>query len=126
MNPSPKTRPFTVSALAALGIAVGVWVAKMLVGVILLARHQDVPVLTAVFEMAMFLGAGLIPLAAVWLVEDERRRWLYVLWAPCILYVSFLAVRYCLASPFAGAMRLLLWAAIIVLFIRVSLKTKPA
>lgn len=117
-----KTEKLVLTTLA---LAVCVWVIRMTIGVVSMAPHQEVPVLTAVFELGMFLGAGAIPLAAVWLVDRKHRRWLFPFWAPCILYVTFLTTRYILFDPAGGAMRLLLWATIAVLFVRASITSRP-
>lgn len=103
-----------------------VWTAWMLLGVMNLARHQDVPALAVFFELSMFLGAGLLPLLAVWVFKKPTKPWLYVAWIPCILYVGFVAINFTRISPRAGLPRLVLWSAIIVLFIRASRKPKPA
>lgn len=102
------------------------WFAKTLVGIIGLSRLQDVSAPAAVFELAMFLGAGLLPLLAIWAFPERKRTWVYVLWTPCILYVVFLAINFTRSSPPAGALRLLLWSAIVVLFIRESRKSNAA
>lgn len=98
----------------------------MIANVLGLARHQDVSVLSAVADLSMFLGAGLLPLLAVWYFDRRSVKWIYVLWAPCVLYVGVLAVNYSLQQPLAGAARLLLWVTIAVLFIRESGKLKTA
>jgi len=74
----------------------------------------------------MFFGAAILPLVAVWLFEKPKWKWLYVLWAPCMLYVIVLAFRSVFVSPLAGSLRLLIWSAIIVLFVRESKDPKPA
>jgi hypothetical protein len=99
--------------------------ASMLLGVVNLARHQDVPVLAVVFELSMFLGAGLLPLLAVWVFKQPTKPWLYIAWTPCILYVGFVAINFTRISPFDGLPRLLLWSAIIILFIRAAKESKP-
>ena len=108
------------ATLTALCVIICAWAVKMLVSIVHLARYQDVPVLAAAFEIGMFLGAGLVPLAAVWFFKEMKRKWLYALWAPCILYVSFLAINLSRFRPVAGSLRILVWAVIIVLFIRES------
>jgi len=111
--------------LTALCAVVGAWTIKMLVGVVGLSRPQDVPALLAALELSMFFGAALLPLITVWFFETKKKKWLYLLWAPCILYVIVLAFRYSLISPLGGGLRLLIWTAIIVLFVRESKKSKP-
>jgi len=118
-----KTEKLVLTALCAVVCA---WTVKMLVGVVGLSRTQDVPALTAAFEIAMFFGAALLPLVAVWFFADRPRKWLHVLWTPCIIYVIFVALRYSLVSPLAGGVRLLIWSAIFVLLVRISKKPKPA
>ncbi len=92
--------------LTALCVIVCAWVAKMLINVVFMARYQDVPVLATTFELSMFLGAGLIPLVAVWFLKEKKRMWLYALWVPCILYVSFLAINLSRFRPVAGSLRI--------------------
>ena len=112
--------------LTALCAVVCVWTAGMLLGVVNLARHQDVSVPAVSVELSLFLGAGLIPLLAVWVFPQRSMFWLRVAWAPCILYVSFLAINLTRLHPSAGLPRLILWTAIIVLFLRQPRKTKSA
>lgn len=108
------------------------YLGKIIVSVIGLARYQDIPVLSAVFECSMWLGAALIPLLATWRPGGRRRRWPYFLWAPCILYVVFISINFFIRGPFSitssliGVGRLLAWLAIAVLFIHVSRKPKTA
>jgi len=110
--------------LTVLCVGACIWCIKMLVGVIGLSRHQDVSTAAAVFELAMFFGAGSLPLIAIWLIGDRKRKWLYLLWTPCILHAVFLAISYSRVSPSGGFVRLFLWFAIVVLFIRESKKIK--
>ena len=118
-----KTPKIVLTVLCAAACA---WFAKMLVGVVGLSRDQEVSAPATVFELSMFLGASLLPLIAVWLFDERKRKWLYILWAPCVLYVGFLAINFARFSPLAGVARILLWSAIIVLFISESKKTKTA
>jgi len=117
-----KTEKYILTALCAV---VFIWVIKMVVGIIGLARYQGPSQLLALIEVAAFMGAGVIPLLAAWL-SSPQKKWLYVLWAPCILYVCFLAIRYTIHNPIPGAIRLLLWIAIIALVARSTHSEKSA
>jgi hypothetical protein len=106
--------------LSVLCAGVCVWAARMVVGVIGLARHQGPMALLALLEVAAFLGAGLIPLLMVWLSPKKKRKWPDAIWAVCALYVVVLALNYSRYDPLAGTVRLALWISIIILFIRAS------
>lgn len=118
-----KTEKLTLTALC---VIVFTWIIKMMVGIVNLSHTQDVPAGEAAFELSMFLGAALFPLLAVWFVKGPVTKWLHVLWVPCILYVLFLAFNVSVHGGLLAGWRVLLWAAIIVLFVRVSMKPKQA
>ena len=115
------------NALTVLCIIACLLAARMLIGVAYLALHHHMSVVAGCFELLLFAGAGVIPLIAVWFSREANRMWLYVLWAPCILYVVFLSIRLSLHGYlFSGCLRLALWIAIGVLFTRSLDKTKAA
>lgn len=110
-------------ALIILCIIALVWVAGMVVGVVRLALHQEVPWMAAGFELGMFLGAASIPLIAPGMTRGIRRIVLFVAWVPCILYVTFLSVNLAMNDDlFRGGLRFVLWMTITVLFARVLWK----
>lgn len=102
--------------LAVLCVVSFLWVVRMVVGIVGLAQHQEVPVASVVFELTMFLGAGLLPLLAI--STAKPRKWLNVLWVPCILYVCLITANYTRINLMGGGLRLLLWLGIAVLFVR--------
>jgi len=116
----PNTRKYALIALCALAL---VFVGKTVVGIVGLLRYQDVPFVPVGFELTMFIGAALIPLTVALRHEEERKKWHYLIWAPCILYVIGVGINSLVRSPFDaryvfGIARFAGWLAIAALFIR--------
>jgi hypothetical protein len=111
-----KTEKYVLSVIC---VGVCLYAAKMVVGVIGLARYQGPGALLALLEVATFLGAGLIPLIFLWQADKKMRKALYVVWMVCIAYVSLLAINTLRLGLFtAGAIHLSVWVAIVVLLVR--------
>lgn len=116
-----KTEKLLLTALCGLAC---LWVGRMVAGVAGLALHQGSPAGAAYLEMAAFAAAAALPLAATWW-RAARRSWLRAVWALSALYVCFVAANYAMQHPLAGSLRLLLWAAIIVLTFRQAQQEQP-
>jgi len=110
--------------LSALCVGVCIWSATMVAGVVGLARTQGLSALFALFEVATFVGAGLVPLVLIW-TSGSWKKALIGVWVVCISYVTVLALN-CLRLDLVakGTMRLALWMVIAVLFIR-ALRQAP-
>lgn len=112
-----KTQKYILTALC---LAVCVWSVTMIVGLVGLSRAQGWSALTNWLEVAAFFGAGFLPLILIWKAELGRNRtFLVATWALCLTYVGLLALNL-MRLGFLGkaGIRLVVWAAIAVLFVR--------
>ena len=117
-----KTQKYVLIALC---LGVCVWSARMGFGVVGLARVQGWSALAGLLEVAVFGGAGLLPLVLLGKPEAKYRLALVAVWAVCLAYVSLLALNLLRLGHFAAAgLHLALWAAIAVLAIR-TLRRRP-
>lgn len=105
--------------LIALCLGACLWSAKIIVGVVGLARVQGSPGLVGWLEVGAFCGAGLLPLLLIRNSGAKHKPVLVGIWVPCIAYVTLLALNFMrLGLVTAGAIRLALWIAIAVLLVR--------
>ncbi len=106
--------------LSVLCAVVCIWVAKMIIGVVGLAYHQGAYNLLALFEVAMFAGAGAIPLVLIWRSPAKRSKWLFIVWTICTVYVVLLAANALrLGLMGVGISRFAIWTIIAILFVRI-------
>lgn len=95
---------------------------RTLLGIVGLSYHQEIPSLATAFELGLFLGASLIPLAVTLAPPESRRLWHGLAWVPCFAYAllcsfNLLARQHMdLGQGVAAFVRLACWLSIGVLF----------
>lgn len=129
----PEVRKIVISVLC--GLMIAYW-ARTLFGVARLASYQgahwslaifsegtEVPMIAVIVESLLLVGAALIPLVAAWTPQFGRKRWLLILWLPCIAYALFIGLNFFIhgtvtaPSAIKAVSRLLIWLTIAVLFL---------